>query len=88
MADNTSITLRSETFLSRKEASDYLQREWNVALGVGSLTNMASRGIGPLMVYHSRFPRYAISDLDAYARSRIGPRVQSASEGRMVRLAV
>ena len=87
MADNPSSSSKSETFLSRKEASDYLRREWNYALSVGSLTNMASRGIGPLMVYHSRFPRYAISDLDAYAKSRIGPRVQSASEGRMARRA-
>ena len=77
----------SEAFLSRREASDYLRREWNLTLSVGSLTNMASRGIGPLMVYHSRFPRYAISDLDAYAKSRIGPRVQSTAEGRMTRLA-
>lgn len=87
MVEVIGINANSEAFLSRKEASEYLRREWNISLSVGSLTNMACRGDGPLMVYHSRFPRYSNDDLNTYARSRITPRVRSASEGRAARVA-
>jgi hypothetical protein len=57
--------------LTRKEASNYLMRRWQLSYEPGSLARLGTAGRGP--AYHMRGKRsfYAQADLDVWAQSKI-----------------
>jgi hypothetical protein len=75
--------------LHRKEAAQYLADTWSIKRGVGYLQQIAAAGrdrqgnIGPAFQMAGRFPVYRVEDLDHYARSVLGPRVNSTAELRV-----
>ena len=73
--------------LRRDEASAYLKREHDLTYAPRTLTKLACIGGGPQMEYGGRFPLYPVDALDAWARSKISPRVNSTSELKTLRAA-
>jgi hypothetical protein len=62
---------RYSTYLRRPQASAYLLNEHGLSYKPGTLAKMASLGQGPKRHYDGRFPLYALTDLDAWVRSRV-----------------
>jgi excisionase family DNA binding protein len=60
----------STTFMTRKEAADYLD------VSVPSLARWASQGIGPTYYKLGRQTRYLKADLDAFVESRRKPGIE------------
>jgi excisionase family DNA binding protein len=60
----------STTFMTRKEAADYLD------VSVPSLARWASQGIGPAYYKLGRQTRYLQADLDAFIESRRKPGIE------------
>ena len=65
--------------LTRREASEYLTRNW-FPVSRNTLAKLAAIGGGPIFSKAGRVPLYDEEDLDQYAREKIGPRVRSTSE--------
>lgn len=72
------------TPLRRDEASAYIRDHYRLPCSEKYLAKLAVVGGGPLFRKASRFPIYDIVDLDAWAQSRIGPKVTSTSQLREV----
>jgi hypothetical protein len=66
--------------LRRREASAYLKATWGIDRAISTLNKLACIGGGPVFCMDGRIPLYAPSDLDAWARSRIGPKQRSSSD--------
>jgi len=67
--------------LSRAEAAKYIESSWNIPCKAKTLAKLAVLGRGPVYrLAHRRYPRYALADLDDWARSRLGPKQRSTSE--------
>lgn len=61
-------------FYNRKEAAQYLRERWGQRTSAKTLAKWACQGGGPTFSYAGRFPIYAQTDLDEFARKRIrGP---------------
>jgi hypothetical protein len=70
--------------LTRKEASNYLLRRWQLSYEPGSLARLGTAGRGPAYHMRGRFSYYAQADLDAWAQTKItAPRRKThAPEGQ------
>ena len=73
--------------LRRAEAAEYIRDTYNLPCQPGTLRTMACKGTGPAFRKGSRFPLYSKNDLDAWAASKISPRVHSTSELTALRAA-
>jgi hypothetical protein len=67
-------------FLRRNEAGAHVREKWGIPCSTAWLAKLATVGGGPIFRKAGRFPIYAASDLDAWARSRISAPVSSTSE--------
>jgi hypothetical protein len=66
--------------LRRNEAAAYIRDTFNMPCQASSLRTMACKGTGPAFRKGSRFPLYDVADLDAWAQSKLSPKVRSTSE--------
>jgi hypothetical protein len=57
--------------LTRKEASTYLMRRWQLSYEPGSLARLGTAGRGPAYHMRGRFAYYAQADLDTWAQTKI-----------------
>ena len=69
--------------MTRLEAARYITDTW-FPCAPKTLAKLAVVGGGPAFRKAGRVPLYSVEDCDAYAASRIGPRVSSTSELRGV----
>ena len=67
-------------FLSRKDASDFLSREWGIKRTVKTLAKLASTGGGPAYRKDGIRVLYDPADLDLWALKTLSPRVASTAE--------
>src|SRR5918995_542532 len=73
--------------LDRKEACDFLDKEYGLKRTPRTLAKEAVLGIGPRFYHLGRAVRMLPDDLRAYAEPKIGPRVASTSELTALRAA-
>jgi len=66
--------------LDRKEACQFLDREYGLKRTPRTLAKEAVLGIGPRFYHVGRAVRMLADDLRAYAEPKIGPRVASTAE--------
>ena len=71
----------------RVAASSYLREAWNLDYAPRTLAKLACVGGGPPMEYAGRFPLYPEDGLNEWAAAKIGPRVNSTSEVRQIKVA-
>ena len=70
--DTENVVTRPATrFLRRAEASEYIRTTWGIPCAVRTLAKLAVEGNGPLFRKMGRLPLYEVSDLDAWAKSKI-----------------
>jgi hypothetical protein len=76
------MTLSSSqpAYLRRDQASAYVQNTYGFPCSRQWLARLAVIGGGPAFRKASRYPLYDQADLDSWAKSRIGPRVQTTAE--------
>jgi hypothetical protein len=74
MTENPNAPLR------RDQAAEYIRINYNFPCTRSWLAKLATIGGGPAFRKASRFPLYDKADLDTWAKSKIGPRVQSTAE--------
>jgi hypothetical protein len=74
------IDLPPQRLLRRKEAARYLQQTYGIPISMQTMAKLAVVGGGPLFFKAGRFPLYAIVDLDAWARLKLGPKRRSTSD--------
>jgi hypothetical protein len=67
-------------YLRRDQAAAYVQSTYGFPCSRQWLARLAVIGGGPAFRKASRFPLYDRADLDSWAKSRIGPRVQTTAE--------
>lgn len=65
--------------LRRAEVPAYLLEKHGIPLALNTLNKMATVGGGPAMRYAGRIPLYDVTDLDAWAESRLSAPVTSTS---------
>lgn len=65
--------------LRRAEVPAYLMEKHGIPLALNTLNKMATVGGGPAMRYAGRIPLYDVTDLDAWAVSRLSAPVTSTS---------
>jgi hypothetical protein len=70
----------SKKLLRRKEAAKYLAEKRGVPIAPQTLAKLAVVGGGPIFRKFSRFPLYALDDLDHWAASKLGPKQRSTSD--------
>ena len=63
----------------RAEASDYLKTTYGLSYTPNTLAKLAVVGGGPAF-HPSRFPLYPQESLDAFAKRKMGPLVNSTAE--------
>jgi hypothetical protein len=81
MTEDICAGLEADRLLSRIEAAEYVERNWSIPCKPKTLAKLAVLGGGPVYrLAHHRYPRYAVTDLDEWARSRLGPKQRSTSE--------
>lgn len=66
--------------LRRDEAAAYIRERYRLPCADKYLAKLAVVGGGPKFRKASRWPIYDVADLDAWAQSRISPKVGSTSE--------
>jgi hypothetical protein len=66
--------------LRRDAAAAYITDKHGIPCSPRTLAKYAVIGGGPAFRKAGRFPLYDLSDLDQWAESKIGPRVNSTSE--------
>jgi hypothetical protein len=69
--------------LRRDEAARFVRETYSIPCSARTLAKFASIGGGPVYRYSGRFPIYDVADLAAWAKQKIGPRVNSATEHRL-----
>jgi hypothetical protein len=57
--------------LTRKQASIYLLRRWQLRYEPGSLARLGTAGRGPVYHMRGKMAFYALADLDAWAQAKI-----------------
>jgi hypothetical protein len=67
-------------YLRRDKAAAYVQDTYGFPCSRQWLAKLASLGGGPAFRKASRFPLYDEADLDTWAQSKIGRRVQSTTK--------
>lgn len=72
--------MNRERFKRRPEASAYIEENYGFSVSPRTLANYAVSGGGPAFRKAGRTPLYSVTDLDAWAESRIGRKVHSTSE--------
>jgi hypothetical protein len=73
-------TSSQPTYLRRQQAAAYVQDTYGFPCSPQWLARLAVIGGGPAFRKASRFPLYDRADLDVWAHSKIGPRVQSTAD--------
>ena len=74
-----------EVYLRRVQAAKHVEEEHNLPCSHRTLAKLASEGCeGPPFLLAGRFPLYPVSELDKWARSKMGPLVRSVAEARAV----
>ncbi len=66
--------------LRRSEASDYIIETYGFPCSTKTLSKMAVTGDGPRFYMAGRFAMYDKSDLDAWAKARLGRKIGSTAE--------
>ena len=69
-----------QIYLRRDHAAAYVERTYGFPCSRQWLARLAVVGGGPPFRKASRFPLYEQADLDAWAKSRIGPLVRSTAD--------
>ena len=69
-----------EHFRRRNAAAQYIETEWGIPCKPKTLAKLAVIGGGPVFRKAGRTPLYPEDALDAWAKSKLGPRVRSTSE--------
>jgi hypothetical protein len=81
----TSQAEQPERYLRRVQAAKHVEEEHNQPCSPRTLAKLASQGCdGPPFLLAGRFPLYPVSELDKWARSKMGPLVRSVAEARDV----
>lgn len=73
------MTTNTTRYLRRAEAARYVRSTWGMPCSPTWLAKLAVVGGGPVYRKAGRFPLYMLSDLDAWAESRIGQPRRSTS---------
>jgi hypothetical protein len=63
--------------LTRVQAAQHLQEKWGMRCSGDHLANLAAGSGGPRYVRRSGHAFYAPTDLDDYARSKLGPLIDT-----------
>lgn len=70
-----------ERYLRRREAAEYVVEKYNVPCSPKTLAKLACvSSEGPPFRKAGRFPLYPISELDSWAKSKIGPLRRSTAD--------
>ncbi|WP_131118480.1 hypothetical protein [Lichenihabitans psoromatis] len=69
----------TQRFYRRDAAADYVKGQWGLPCSRAWLAKLAVVGGGPVFRKAGRFPLYLQTDLDEWARSRIGEPRKSTS---------
>ena len=69
-----------ERMLRRTEAAEHIRTAWGIPCSPKTLAKLAVVGGGPAFRKAGNTPLYSTEDLDAWAKSKLGPRVFSTSE--------
>jgi hypothetical protein len=83
--DDINHNKRSESpnggrYLRRAEAASYITLTYNIPCSPKTLAKLACvSSEGPAFRKAGRFPLYPVSELDAWARRRVGPLMKSTS---------
>jgi hypothetical protein len=64
----------------RNEAASHLQETHGIPCAPKTLAKLACIGGGPVFQKYGRLPLYRLSDLDAWAESKLSKRVRSTAE--------
>jgi hypothetical protein len=72
----------TQAYLCREEAAEYLRYAYKLKCKGTYLRELAWRGGGPLYRRVGRSAIYTLKDLDAWAKSKLGPVIAKASELR------
>jgi hypothetical protein len=75
------MTMESQIYFRRKQASKYLHDKFNVKREPSTLAKLAVTGGGPPYRLLNRVPLYTPADLDQWVASMLGPRMHSTSGG-------
>jgi hypothetical protein len=67
-------------YLRRTDAATYIQSSYGFSCSPRWLAKLAVTGGGPIFRKAGRTPIYSLTDLDAWAQSRIGPPQRSTSD--------
>lgn len=69
-----------ERYLRRAEAAAYITATYNIPCSPKTLAKLACvSSEGPAFRKAGRFPLYPVSELDAWARRKVGPLMKSTS---------
>jgi hypothetical protein len=74
------MTAPLPVFYRRKDAAKYLKEKYAQSIGDSLLSKLACKGGGPPFRKIAGDAIYEQDDLDAFAISRIGPKINSTSE--------
>jgi hypothetical protein len=74
------MTAALPVFYRRKDAAKYMTQKYAQSIGENLLAKLACKGGGPPFRKIAGDAIYEQDDLDAFALSRIGPKVYSTSE--------
>lgn len=77
--------IKGTRLLRRSESAHYVTDTWGIPLSKQTLAKLAVVGGGPEYRKAGRFPLYDPSDLDAWAKSKLGPKLRSTSDGLKAR---
>lgn len=78
--DTLSETLTGGRYLRRTEAALYITATYNIPCSPKTLAKLACvSSDGPAFRKAGRFPLYPVSELDAWARRKVGPLMKSTS---------
>jgi hypothetical protein len=75
-----SMTAQLPIFYRRKDAAKYLTQKYAQSIGDSLLSKLACKGGGPPFRKIAGDAIYEQDDLDRFALSRIGPKINSTSE--------
>jgi hypothetical protein len=72
--------MRTQKFLRRNAASQYLEETWGMNRAPGTLAKYAVIGGGPTFRRAGRVPFYATDDLDEWVASKLSAPMRSTSD--------
>ena len=72
--------MRTQKFLRRSAASQYLEETWGMNRAPGTLAKYAVIGGGPTFRRAGRVPLYATNDLDKWVASKLSEPMRSTSD--------